>query len=47
MKDLVKQYENAKQVAKTYMSQGLITEYFNALMRVNEYEKLLVAVVAN
>lgn len=47
MKELIKQYENAKNRAKTYMKNGQINAYFEALLEMNKYKKMLVAVVAN
>ena len=47
MKELIKQYEAAKNSAKTYMKNGQIHYYFEALLEMNKYKKLMVAVVAN
>lgn len=47
MKDLIKQYENAKNSAKTYMRNGQINAYFEALLEMNKYKRLMVAVAAN
>ncbi len=47
MKDLIKQYENAKSTSKTYMKSGQIHLYFEALLEMNKYKRLMVAVVAN
>jgi hypothetical protein len=47
MKDLTKQYETAKQDSKEFMRTGQISDYFNALLEMNKYKRLMVAVVAN
>ncbi len=47
MNDLIKQYENAKISAKIYMKNGQIHKYFEALLEMNKYKRLMVAVVAN
>ena len=47
MKDLTKHYEIAKQNSIEFMRAGQIGEYFKALMEMNKYKKLMLAVVAN
>ncbi|MBV1888437.1 MAG: hypothetical protein KUG51_04030 [Urechidicola sp.] len=47
MKDIIKQYESAKSSSKTYMKNGQINAYFEALLEMNKYKRLMVAVVAN
>ena len=47
MKDLTKQYENAKQNSIEFMKMGQINDYFNALLEMNKYKRLIVAVAAN
>ncbi|MDC9721636.1 MAG: hypothetical protein PSN34_02530 [Urechidicola sp.] len=47
MNDLTKQYEITKMSAKQYMKNGQIHKYFEALLKMNEYKKLMLAVVAN
>ena len=47
MIDLIKQYETTKTNSKTYMKNGQINKYFEALLEMNRYKKLMVAVVAN
>ena len=47
MKDLTKQYETAKQNSIEFMRMGQISDYFNALLEMNKYKRLMVAVVAN
>ena len=42
-----KQYEIAKQNSIEFMKNGQITAYFNALLEMNKYKRLMVAVVAN
>jgi len=47
MKELIKQYETAKNKAKMYMKKGQINAYFEALLEMNKYKRLMIAVVAN
>ncbi len=47
MNNLIKQYETTKMKSKTYMKNGQIHKYFEALLEMNRYKKLMVAVVAN
>ena len=47
MSNLTKQYEQAKNNSKTYMQNGQIGAYLNALLEMNKYKRLMVAVVAN
>ena len=47
MKNLTKQYETAKRNANEFMKAGLITQYFEALLEMNKYKRLMTAVVAN
>ena len=47
MKELIKQYEIAKNKAKMYMKKGQINAYFEALLEMNKYKRMMVAVVAN
>lgn len=47
MKDLKKQYEIAKNNSIEFMKNGQISAYFNALLEMNKYKRLMVAVVAN
>lgn len=47
MKELIKKYETAKNSAKLYMKKGQINAYFDALLEMNKYKKMMVAVVAN
>ena len=47
MKELVKQYETAKNKALNFMSKGQLNAYFDALLEMNHYKKLMVTVSAN
>jgi len=47
MNNLIEQYETTKMNAKMYMKNGQIHKYFEALLEMNRYKKLMVAVVAN
>lgn len=47
MKNLTKQYEIARSNANEFMKKGQISQYFDALLEMNKYKKLMVAVVAN
>ncbi|MEQ6124411.1 hypothetical protein AAON49_09440 [Pseudotenacibaculum sp. MALMAid0570] len=47
MKDLTKQYETAKQNSIEFMRMGQISDYLNALLEMNKYKRLMVAVAAN
>ena len=47
MNELIKQYENAKKSAKVNMKKGQINAYFDALLEMNKYKRMMVAVVAN
>ena len=47
MKSFSQQYQIAKQNAVEYMEKGQIVAYLDALLEMNKYKKLMVAVVAN
>ena len=47
MKDLTNKYESAKNNSIEFMKNGQISAYFNALLEMNKYKRLMVAVVAN
>lgn len=47
MINLTKQYETAKKKANQFMKNGEISNYFEALLEMNKYKKLMIAVVAN
>ncbi|MCT4698354.1 MULTISPECIES: hypothetical protein [Tenacibaculum] len=47
MKNFNTQYQIAKNNANEFMNNGQITKYFEALLEMNKYKRLMVAVVAN
>jgi len=47
MKELIKQYEMAREQALNFMSKGQLNAYFDALIEMNHYKKLMIAVRAN
>ncbi|MDO6743411.1 hypothetical protein [Tenacibaculum soleae] len=47
MRNLNIQYQIAKNNADQFMKNGQITKYFEALLEMNKYKRLMVAVVAN
>ncbi len=47
MKDLKKLYENAKNRANKLMITGQISAYLDALKEMNQYKRMMLAVVAN
>ncbi|WP_271407018.1 hypothetical protein [Tenacibaculum soleae] len=47
MRNLNIQYQIAKNNANQFMKNGQITKYFEALLEMNKYKRLMVAVVAN
>jgi hypothetical protein len=47
MKDLIKHYETAKKNAITFMKKGQINSYFDALIEMHHYKKLMIAVQSN
>ena len=47
MIELKKHYENSKNRAVLFMEKGNITAYINALIEMNRYKKLMVAVTRN
>lgn len=47
MYNLTKQYDLTKQRANEYMKNGQIAQYLEALLEMNKYKRLMVAVVAN
>ena len=47
MKNLIKQYEQSNKKAKEFMKNGQISQYFEALLEMNKYKRLMTAVVAN
>lgn len=47
MNELTKHYESAKKDSKFFMQAGQIGAYLNALIEMNKYKRLMLAVVAN
>ena len=47
MKELIKKYENAKKRSIEFMKNGQLTAYFETLLEMNRYKRLMMAVVAN
>ncbi len=47
MKNFNLQYETAKKKANEFMKRGQITQYFEALLEMNKYKRLMTAVIAN
>lgn len=47
MKELKKHYNTAKNKALIFMQNGEINAYFDALIEMNHYKKLMIAVRAN
>ena len=47
MRDLTKQYELAKRNSIECMRSGQIGEYLDALLEMNKYKRLMLAVTAN
>jgi len=47
MINISKKYETAKRKANDFMKKGQITQYFEALLEMNKYKRLMVAIVAN
>ena len=47
MKDFRKLYESAKNRANNLMAKGQISAYLQALKEMNQYKKMMIAVVAN
>ncbi len=47
MKNLSIKYEASKTKAKDFMKKGQISQYMEALLEMNKYERLMTAIVAN
>ncbi len=47
MKNLTKQYEVASSKATEFMKNGQISQYFDTLLEMNKYKRLMTAIVAN
>lgn len=41
MKELIKQYETTKMKALQFMQKGQISNYFDALVEMNNYKKMI------
>lgn len=44
---LIRQYENANNKALNFMKKGQLNAYFDALIEMNNYKKLMLTVSAN
>jgi len=47
MINLIKKYETAKKSAHRFMKNGQIAKYFEALLEMNKYKRLMTVIVAN
>lgn len=47
MNNLRKKYETSKKRANTFMKNGQITQYFETLLEMNKYKRLMTAIIAN
>lgn len=47
MNDIIKHYETAKNEALKFMRKGQINAYFDALIEMNHYKRLLIAIQSN
>ena len=47
MNTLSSQYETAKNDSIEFMKNGQISAYFNTLLEMNKYKRLMIAVIAN
>lgn len=47
MKELVKKYQKSKNNALMFMGKGQLNAYFEALVAMNDYQKLMLTVSAN
>jgi len=47
MNTLYQQYETAKQNSIVFMKKGQIAAYFEALLEMNKYKGLMIAVISN
>jgi len=47
MKELIKQYENAKKRSLEFMKKGQLNAYFNTLLEINKYKRLMLVVISN
>ena len=47
MKELIKQYQVAKNKALNFMKKGQLNAYFDALVEMNHYKRLMLTVSTN
>jgi len=47
MKEIIRQYELSKRKAFKFMSKGQLNAYFEALIEMNHYKKLMLTISAN
>lgn len=47
MKELIRQYENAKRKSIEFMKNGQLNAYFDTLMEINRCEKMMLVIIAN
>ena len=47
MKELIRQYETTKKRALNFMKKGQLNAYFDALIEMNQYKKLMLTISAN
>ena len=47
MKELIKQYDATKKKALNFMRKGQLNQYFDALIEMNDYKRLMLTVSAN
>ena len=47
MKELIKHYETANKNALSFMQHGQINAYFDALIEMNHYKRLMIVVRSN
>ena len=47
MNELTNKYESAKQDSIQFMKNGQISAYFNALLEMNKYKRLMQAIALN
>jgi len=47
MKELIKQYETTKLKALNFMKKGQLNAYFEALIEMNNYKKMMLTINAN
>ena len=47
MQELIKNYQNSKNNAIVFMGKGQLNAYFDALIEMNHYQKLMLTVSAN